>query len=331
MIIAADANHSKSITTFDIAEIRKCILGIINQFPSGANSWRYLQESWVFINPQAPFGPLDPYSGNSIDVPNPPTGTYGNFYAIKTGDVNLNCDCSDNRLPTQEAWLHMSTEQVTDKEVRVELQLHAPINAIALQFALQFDTERYKFKGIVPNDEHGVGMDAFSVEKASKGDIRFAWFPHDGVTPIGPDGRLFEVILEPLGRTDALAQPLRIAPDSVLYPTAYANDFSGEEIYLVSRHMNVVERANAATSQDVFVTPNPATDEVVVRIDAGNVGGTTSVFIYDLQGRAMTVKPVELSPNLNAVPISVGDWPTGTYRVVLAHHGVVFSTSFVKI
>lgn len=330
--VAGDANQSSSITTIDIAFIRQCILGIINQFPNSTNSWRYVKESYVYSNLQSPLASLpSPFTANLIDVPNPPSGVYGNFYAIKTGDVNLNCDCSDFRMPSQEAWLHMETEKATEEEVRVELRLHTPVNAIALQFALQFDPELFQFKGIVPNEENGVGMDAFSVERASKGELRFAWFPHDGVTPIGPDGRLFEVVLEPVGRTEASIQPLRIAPDTLLYPTAYADDFSGEEIYLVGRYLNVSERSKVAVSQHVFVSPNPATDEAMVRIDAGNIGGATTIFVYDLQGRVMTVKAVELGPNLNAVSISSGDWPTGTYRVVLAHNGVVLSTTFVKI
>lgn len=39
-MIAADANHSNSITTFDVVEIRKLILGIYSKFPNNT-SWRF--------------------------------------------------------------------------------------------------------------------------------------------------------------------------------------------------------------------------------------------------------------------------------------------------
>ena len=53
-IIAADANKSGSVTTFDIVESRKLILGIYKEFPNNTE-WRQFPDYCQFANPLSPF------------------------------------------------------------------------------------------------------------------------------------------------------------------------------------------------------------------------------------------------------------------------------------
>lgn len=84
-MIAADANRSGSITTFDVVEIRKLILGIYTEFPANT-SWRFVDEEFDFADPFNPF--LFPFP-ESIhhDGQAPPTEPF-DFVGIKVGDVN---------------------------------------------------------------------------------------------------------------------------------------------------------------------------------------------------------------------------------------------------
>ncbi|MEZ4931413.1 MAG: hypothetical protein R2788_04680 [Saprospiraceae bacterium] len=52
-LIAADINNSGSITTFDIVQLRKLILGVYQNFPDN-NSWRFVRAGYVFPNPATP-------------------------------------------------------------------------------------------------------------------------------------------------------------------------------------------------------------------------------------------------------------------------------------
>ena len=54
-LIAADANRSGTVTTFDIVQFRKVILGIQDTVP-GNTSWRFVDADWVFPDPMAPAG-----------------------------------------------------------------------------------------------------------------------------------------------------------------------------------------------------------------------------------------------------------------------------------
>ncbi|MBK7407387.1 MAG: hypothetical protein IPJ40_04420 [Saprospirales bacterium] len=85
-MIAADANKSGSITTLDMVEITKVILGISTAFPNNS-SWRFIPTDYVFPDPLNPF--FEP-------IPN----AYGitsltmsledlDFYGVKVGDANL--------------------------------------------------------------------------------------------------------------------------------------------------------------------------------------------------------------------------------------------------
>lgn len=85
-IIAADVNQSGSVTTFDMVETRKIILGINQTFPANT-SWRFFPAFATFNNPNDPFTgglPPDNISINNLQAP------YSNasFKGLKVADVN---------------------------------------------------------------------------------------------------------------------------------------------------------------------------------------------------------------------------------------------------
>ena len=84
-MIAADANHSNSITTFDIIELRKLILGINLDFPNNT-SWRFIDKNYEFPNEDNPFQESVPESLTLAGV----SANLGDldFIGIKIGDVN---------------------------------------------------------------------------------------------------------------------------------------------------------------------------------------------------------------------------------------------------
>jgi hypothetical protein len=84
-MIAADANRSGSITTFDIVEFRKLILGIYDELPANT-SWRFVDKDFVFANPSNPFQSQFP---ENISAQNIQTDRLAeDFVGVKIGDVN---------------------------------------------------------------------------------------------------------------------------------------------------------------------------------------------------------------------------------------------------
>lgn len=88
-IIAADVNKSQSVTTFDIVESRKLLLGIHVAYPSSP-SWRFYPADLQFTDPAQPFSyPLP----ESITLNNLLTHYHqAHFLGVKVGDVNVSAN-----------------------------------------------------------------------------------------------------------------------------------------------------------------------------------------------------------------------------------------------
>lgn len=108
-MIAADANRSGSITTFDIVEIRKLILGIYTELPNNT-SWRFLDKNFVFPDVLNPFKTAFPELKSLNDLTTPPNALH--FMGIKVGDVNLSAMANANSAPEDRsdevAWFEVS-------------------------------------------------------------------------------------------------------------------------------------------------------------------------------------------------------------------------------
>jgi hypothetical protein len=87
-IIAADANRSGAVTTLDLVEIRKVVLGLQPGF-SQNTSWRFVDKGHVFPNPANPF--LEPFP-EFVSFNNLIGLGEADFIAVKTGDVNDSAD-----------------------------------------------------------------------------------------------------------------------------------------------------------------------------------------------------------------------------------------------
>lgn len=137
-IIAADANKSNSVTSIDIVELRRLILGIYDSLPN-ITSWRFVDKYYVFPNPLNPFEAT--FSEISIfsDIPNQHNN---DFIAVKVGDVNGNAilnASTKNAVERSNATLLLSTENRAIKAGETfTLQLAAAERVQAYQFTLNF-------------------------------------------------------------------------------------------------------------------------------------------------------------------------------------------------
>jgi hypothetical protein len=82
--IAADVNNTRSITSSDMTELRKLILGAYSELPAVA-SWRFVDRQFTFPNAYNAFATVFPESISLQNVQQANTNLH--FEAIKTGDV----------------------------------------------------------------------------------------------------------------------------------------------------------------------------------------------------------------------------------------------------
>jgi len=154
-MISADANKSGSISSFDIVEFRKLILGVYTDLPNNT-SWRFVDSSFVFPNPQNPFQTGFP---DTIPLGNP--SPY-NFIGMKIGDVN-NTVVPNVLSPVEERFegtIYFDTEDREVQEGEVfELKFSASELLEGCQFTLE--TDGLEILEILPGEN--MGKDNFAL------------------------------------------------------------------------------------------------------------------------------------------------------------------------
>lgn len=86
-MLAADANKSNTITTFDVVEVRKAILGIYEKLPN-TDPWRFFPTNSTLPDPANPFA-TGTTLRNTIEIANLQANQTGlDFWGVKIGDVN---------------------------------------------------------------------------------------------------------------------------------------------------------------------------------------------------------------------------------------------------
>ena len=143
--IAADINNTGSITTLDIIQLRKLILGIDREFKSNT-SWRFVDSKFNFKNDASPF--VFPELINLNDIGN---NAEANFYGIKIGDINGSAQTnSENSSEIRE--VNSYTLQADNKpffpgeELFLSLKSDKQITAEGIQFTLNYDADVLKFQ-----------------------------------------------------------------------------------------------------------------------------------------------------------------------------------------
>lgn len=158
-MIAADVNNNGSITTFDLVELRKLILGIYSDFPDNT-SWRFVDKSYKFPMPSNPWTEIFPesksvwnFQTNNLD---------DDFVAIKIGDVNTT-SIANSAMYTEERSTGTLLFDVEDRFVKPGEHFTATFTAATRVQAFQF-TLNYTgldIEDLVPGS--GMGEDNFAV------------------------------------------------------------------------------------------------------------------------------------------------------------------------
>ncbi len=126
VLIAADVNNTGSVTTLDMIQMRRLILGDISEFANNT-SWRFIPASFEFPNPSNPWTTPFP---EAITVTDLNGCLYDqNFTAIKVGDLNgsavanSNVQSSDDRRTGLPDWkiLLEDTQLKTGRTYRLKM------------------------------------------------------------------------------------------------------------------------------------------------------------------------------------------------------------------
>ncbi|TNE58205.1 MAG: hypothetical protein EP344_10320 [Bacteroidetes bacterium] len=270
--IAADVNKSGSISTFDVLELRKLILGVYTEFPNNT-SWRFIDKTYQFPDPVNPFSQPFP---EFRKIPNLFTNMYQeDFVAVKVGDVNGNAVTNSVQVQTDRSAGTMlfdvscngGTSMIeAGKEASVTLTAAGPLSGF--QFTLLFPG--LEFLDLVPGPE--MGPDNFAI------------FREDGALTVSWDGNgkpgftLRFRAKEPV----SISQALQI---SSLKTRAEAYSFSPAGVTVFDVALRYEDASVRNMGFELYGNhPNPWTDRTNIRFYMPEASEVT-LLVYDPSGQ----------------------------------------------
>lgn len=273
--IAADANKSGSITTFDVVETRKVMLGHYVEFPNNT-SWRFIDADYMFPNPGNPFQQAFPEVKSLGNLQDTVITITADFVAVKIGDIDCTAipgftGASEHRY----AAALTTSDALLQADETIDLPVYPSENDawIGLQFGLAFDPERLSVEAVLPGSL--PNWDDYTTAQPRPGLLNAVWYD---VRPnaVQADQPLFTLRLK-ARKPVQLSEVLQLSAGN-LYPRAYTGDLL--PVNLQWRFLP----AGIHTSGIGNPAPNPTAAGAVLPLQiAGNTAVQLSV--WDMQGR----------------------------------------------
>ncbi len=278
-LIAADANNNGSITSADISEIRKLILGINSAYTKN-KSWRFVPSAYVFLDPTNPFPFNEQIEYNSISRNEMNT----NFVGIKIGDVSEDSN-PNNVQSTKTRSNDVISLQVEDQELikstvsNVSITLSEALRTSGLQLNLKLNSTLVKFNGIQSK--------ILSLDKESyvviDNVVKISISPAE-LMDLKAGTELLSLQLEVLnnGKLSSAISLNKIGMNSEIYD----ENVNVNSLELNFRHQATTHKAGAKMLQS---SPNPFTEETQVKFYLPK-SQLVSFEIYDINGAKISKK-----------------------------------------
>lgn len=290
-IIAADANKSGIVTSFDVVELRKLILGLYANLPDNVN-WRFIRSDYVFPDPLNPLQSVFPESDTAFYFLN---GGSFSFIGLKVGDVNMSVNPQNVDTDIPERREQMLTFQTKQQHVEAGETFTATFSNVQTTEGFQF-TLGYKdmeLLEILP--EKGMSAD------------QFAPFPERNMLTIACEnsGMATFSLRFKATRSGDLWDMLDI--NSQITPAAAWLPAGGKQVVPADVSLYFTGAEGFALLQN---QPNPFTDKTAVRFHLPRAMEAT-LRIFDSNGRTVFTHSDQYSAGMHAVNVDLSDTPAG--------------------
>ncbi|MBC7774580.1 MAG: DUF3494 domain-containing protein [Phycisphaerae bacterium] len=295
-MIAADANKSGSITTFDIVEFRKLILGIYAVLPNNS-SWRFVDKSFVFPDLLNPFSTTFPESKalENIHV----SQMKEDFVSLKVGDVNGSAQ-ANALTPATERNQGTLLFDLNDRAVKsgeiFELKMRADKTVQGFQFTLNTN-------GLEVLEVSGKGMAAgnFAVF-AEEAAMTSSWN-----LPEGNTDEIAEFSLKFRATQSGLLSKMLSLSSRITRTVAYGEQNTGSnDPIALDIALRFSDESGSTIRGNGFElyqnVPNPFVDKTLIGFQLPEATQAT-LTIYDQTGRVVYMAKGDFAKGYNAFTI----------------------------
>jgi hypothetical protein len=296
--IAADINRSGTITTFDVLELRKLILGIYNKFPANT-SWRFFAANCNF-----PPNPFTGYCAAEHSFITMPVWNYPGpilFNGVKTGDVNGTAFTSNLSAGAVEARGPAMTIDMADRileagtVVEAPIQIQADASWLGFQAGFRFDPSAVTVDGLSSAILPDFDDQAFA--QPEPGLLNISWFAGRPIH-LSEGDNLLTLRLRVAQRC-TLSQVLDFYPER-LQPEAY---LAGGTVHPLVIQYYTPDKTIVGAPQ-----PNPTKGGVSIPVRTAQPA-PLHVEICDLQGRVAYAGDFPAGPVSQTLDVPASAFP----------------------
>lgn len=181
--IAADTDDDTLITFEDLSEMRALILGETNSFTN--NSWRFVDKSYNFPNPNEPFSPPFPETIPLLSLPGELNGL--DFTGVKIGDL-----AEGNPLPPPPLNPTFNIPFVETCNPGDEIVFPMTVsdfeNLRGFQFTLEWNADIMEFSSVENIQLSGLTAQSIGEIFTDDGKLSMVWFNPDNIGTTLNDG-----------------------------------------------------------------------------------------------------------------------------------------------
>ena len=295
-LIAADINHSGTISAYDMVLLRQIILGVKHDFTNNT-SWRFIDADYEFLNPTNPFEENYPEAYEIKDLSEDMMSL--DFVAVKVGD--LNNTAAVNQLQTVESrnTTQALTIQIAEQEkkagemVTVDFRASNFQSILGYQFTLDFNGNDLKFEQIKMGKQ--TSFENFNLSMIQRGIITTSWNESEAIN-LDTDEVLFSLVFKAKNNV-RISEAVRISSDITI-----AEAYTGTE-EVINVHLEVftpyIRTEGFTLYQNV---PNPFTGETTIGFELPRASATT-LTLFDMSGKTVMVQKGEYAKGYNQIVI----------------------------
>jgi len=294
-LIAADVNKDKKITASDLTELRKLILGIVNEF-SNNTSWRFIDKAYTFQDVQYAHAETFP---EVYFIENMNSNMEANFMSVKVGDVNGNVVANVNDHNTESrasSIMELTAENQTltaGQTINVPVVLAQNADVSGFQFTVNYDTELFSLEA-VNGGITGMTDNNFGFTRLANGMVTVSYNRENSLGLKAGDV-VFTLSLKAKDQ-GKLSEGFWI-DSAVTKAEAYTSD---HDVIKVEFNVNNRVEQAAVLYQN---TPNPFKAITSIGFDLPEVMDAT-VTIYDVTGKTLKVIKQSFNKGYNTIELN---------------------------
>ena len=289
-MIAADANKSGTITTFDIVEVRKLILGTYTSLP-GNSSWRFVDKSQVFTNELNPFADVIKENVEYANVQNSMMNS--DFVATKIGDVD-NTATPNQLVASDDRSAGTLFFDIADRKVAAGEEFTVNFNAAEKNGGYQFTMNLNNLEVVDVTPGANMTSDNFAV------------FANAITTSVDANAGAFSVKFR---ATNAGEISKMIGVSSrITKAESYTTEGARQDVAL---RFNGANGTVVGAGFELFQnTPNPVKNATTIAFNMPAAGEAT-LTITNVEGRVIKMVTGDFAKGLNTVSVNRTDLETG--------------------